>query len=129
MKIHKLNNGATIITTSAHAFKFSDGSISEPQDVDVVNKFTLARTESKVDEIKGMTVNQVSMTLSEDQLKSLQELCVSADIVLIPFPVLTSLREQGIRSQFKNALAFNATKDTQRAAPGDKIVDLNNWSY
>jgi hypothetical protein len=49
--------------------------------------------------------------------------------VILPFPVLVALREQGIRDRYPNAVAFNATLETQRVPPDEKIVDIHNWSY
>jgi len=63
------------------------------------------------------------------QIDFLKELSVMADIVIIPFPVLTAIREQGIRLEFPNCVAFNATPETMRSAPDEKVVDISNWSY
>lgn len=128
-KIHTLANGATVLSISLHPFKFSDGTVSEPQDADVVNSLTLARETREVGSIKGMGVVELRMVLLPHQQEILADLCKKADIVILPFPVLASLREQGIRDRFPNALAFTATKETQRAAPDGKIVDVDAWSY
>lgn len=127
--IHSLLSGATVISLSPHGFKFSDGTESEAQLPEVVAAFTLQRKYESRGEIHGMAVNQMSMLLSEEQLTELKSLSEKADLVIVPFPVLTALREQGVREQFGNCVAFNATPETQRAAPQDKIVDINNWSY
>lgn len=128
--IHTLANGATVLITSpGHGFRFSDGSVAEPQTKEVCDRLTLARKASRVREVKGMALNRVQMVLSEDQLGFLAELCQMADLVLVPFPVLQALREQGVRDEYPNAVAFNATPETQRSAPQDKVVDFNNWSY
>ena len=129
MEIHRLVNGATLCSLSAHGFKFSDGSESGPQDQTLVETFTLKRNFSKKAKIKGMEVNEMRMELSTDQLTKLKEIASDVDVVVVPFPVLTSLREQGVRDQYPNVVAFNATRETQRSAPQDKIVDVNNWSY
>ena len=129
MKIHTLTNGATVITTSPHQFKFSDGTTAEPQDKDLCEQLTLARTMTVASVIKGMKLNRVTMALNEVQLKLLGKMSASADIVLVPFPVLTALREQGVRDTFPNVVAFNATAETQRSTPTEKTVDINNWSY
>lgn len=129
MKIHTLASGATIISTSNHEFRFSDGTIAEPQDREVVDMFTMERRPVKVQEIKGMTFNSTQMVLSEEQQAALHELRAKADIVLIPYTVLDAMYKQGIRHNFPNCGAFNATPETQRSIPSEKIVDLNNWSY
>lgn len=129
MKSHTLTNGASVITTSPHPFKFSDGSIAEAQDKDLCERLTLSRTMAVHAIVKGMNLVRVSMLLNDEQLKLLSQMSEAADIVLVPFPVLTALREQGVRDNFPNVVAFNATAETQRSAPDQKIVDINNWSY
>jgi Xaa-Pro aminopeptidase len=94
-----------------------------------VDFFTLKRDYRKIGEIRGMPLNEVRMVLDDNQLEALRQIAKIVDIVLVPFPVLTSLREQSIREQFPNVVAFNATTETQRSAPQDKVVDVNNWSY
>jgi hypothetical protein len=129
MKIHKLESGATVITTSNHEFAFSDGTVAEPQTKEVWERLTLERKFVNKGAIKGMPLNQTHMCLNEEQQVFLSELCKQADIILIPFPVLTALREQGIRDKYPNAVSFNSTKETQRASLDYKVVDINNWSY
>jgi hypothetical protein len=69
------------------------------------------------------------MQMSDNQVQYLRELADDADIVILPFPILTALREQGIRDQFDNCVAFTVTRDTVRAPVEDKVIDINNWSY
>lgn len=76
-----------------------------------------------------MALNETSLQIDHLQQELLKGLCQQADIVLLPFPILAALREQGIRDAFPNAVAFNATAETQRSAPAEKIVDIDNWSY
>jgi hypothetical protein len=127
--IHNLASGAKVMSLSGHSFKFSDGTVAEPQTGFYVNFFTLKRVTKKITTIRGMAVNAINMVLDEKQLNLLEHLSSKADIVLLPFPVLTALREQGVRGTYPNCVAFNATAETQRSAPADKIVDINNWSY
>jgi hypothetical protein len=130
MKIHTLNKGATVLSLSLHPFTFSDGSVAEGQDEDVVDEFTLRREFTPMPAIAGMKVNRTSMVLSKKQMDRLTELStMDIDIVIVPFPVLTALREQGVRDNFPNCVAFNATIETQRSPPNEKIVDIDNWSY
>ncbi len=130
MRIHTLVSGATVLITSpGHGFRFSDGTVAEPQEKSVCDLLTLKRVSKKRGEIKGMALNETLLQIDDLQQEYLEGLCRSADIVLLPFPILAALREQGIRERFPNAVAFNATAETQRAAPADKVVDINNWSY
>lgn len=130
MNIHKFSSGATIIITSpGHGFKFSDGTEAVPQTKEVCDRLTLRRVQTPAGTVKGMALNRVQMLLSDEQLLFLDELIQQADLVLVPFPVLAALREQGVRDEFPTVVAFNATQETQRAAPNEKVVDINNWSY
>lgn len=129
MQIHRLASGASVISLSPHGFRFNDGTVAEPQDRGVCDRLTLRRQLRAVGEIAGMAVNEVSMPLTSEQVQFLHEVRAQADLVILPFPVLSALREQGIRDQFPNCVAFNATLETQRCAPDAKIVDINNWSY
>jgi hypothetical protein len=127
---HTLANGARVLSASpGHGFKFSDGTECGPQVKEVADALNCERKTTFRCKLHDMDVNQTQMVLSEAQLQTLGQLCEQADIVIIPFPVLTALRDQGVRDNYPNALAFNSTLETQRAAPADKIVDLNNWSY
>jgi hypothetical protein len=129
MEKHRLANGASVCSLSAHGFKFSDGTESKAQDQTLVDFFTLKRNLSKKASIMGMDLNEVRMELSTEQLEKLKEVSNQVDLVIVPFPVLTALREQGVRVNYPNVVAFNATRDTQRSAPQEKIVDVSNWSY
>ncbi len=129
MKIHKLESGATVITTSPHGFKFSDGTVAEPQTKEICDRLTLFKSFNRVNTIRGMALCETRMCISDGQSHFLHNLCEKADLVILPFPVLSALRDMGIRDQFPNAVAFNATAETQRSAPTDKVVDINNWSY
>lgn len=130
----KVNDKEVKITSlSPHPFKLSNGDTLPAQSKEVVDFFTLNRNKTSVYVHRiaqlGMQVNAISMLLTEEQHVALSELGMKADVVIIPFPMLTALREQGIRHLHQNCVAFNATQETQRSAPNDKIVDLMNWSY
>lgn len=131
-KIHTLANGATVLITSpGHGFKFSDGTVAEAQHKEVCDALTLERVSLQVGGIRGMPLNETKMVMSREQRDYLYNLCPLADIVIVPLPVLLALRECGgeVRHTFGNVVATNATTETQRSAPADKIVDINNWSY
>jgi hypothetical protein len=118
-----------MVTSPGHGFRFTDGTVASAQDKAVCDRLTLKRELRRVGTIKGMALNEVRLVINDEQQAFLTDLCQKADLVLVPFPVLAALREQGIRDKFPNAVAFNATSDTSRSAPADKIVDLDNWSY
>lgn len=129
MKIHTLANGATVISTSNHEFKFSDGTVAEPQDEEIVDKLTLKKQYKQIKVIQGMNVNYTSFNLGDEVKKFLFELCLKADIVIISVMFRDTLEKFGCRHNFPNALVYNATPTTQRLPQKDKIVDINNWSY
>jgi hypothetical protein len=130
IKIHTLSNDAKVIMVSpGHGFKFSDGTQCDPQDAELCSKLTLKRELKEVKRVKGMALNETKMILSQDQINFLKELSKLVDLVIIPFPVLSAIREQNIRDEFPNCVAFNATQETMRLAPDEKVVDINNWSY
>lgn len=130
VRVHTLANGARVIVTSpGHGFKFSDGTQCVPQNKEICDALTCKREEITTFHICGMRVNQIMMTLDEQQLHILSCLCQAADIILVPLPVLVALREASIRSYYPNVVAMNATPKTQRLPPDQKIVDINNWSY
>lgn len=131
MLIHKLANGTTLIPTSpSHGMKFSDGTECGPQDKSICDRLTCQKRITQKGVIKGIhQLVEMKMILDEEQLGFLTELCDSADMVLIPFPVLTALREQGVRWRFPNAVAGISTPETQRSAPDQKVWDVTQWSY
>lgn len=130
MKVHTLANGATVILTSLHGAKFSDGTECEGQEKSLVDQLTLKREETHMQTIKGMVCNQVRFVLSQEQLLLLEDLSKQADIVWVSLPVLTALRETGERHNLPNVVAMNRTKETARVEkPQDAVVDINNWSY
>lgn len=131
--IHTLASGATVMVTSpGHGFRFSDGTASGPQHQEVCDRLTCGRETQQVAVIHGMIVNEMRMTLTRAQLDYLAELSRMADVVMVSFPVLTALRDPSCwahRAELRNVVAMNATVETQRSAPADKVVDLQNWSY
>ena len=127
--IHTLAGGATLLHLSPHTFRFSDGTIAEPQHPDICQFFTLARHETRKSTIKGMVCNETRFLLHGNQLDYLTELSKKADIVLVPLPMLLTLREQGQRKNYTNVVAGNSTTETQRSAPDQKIYDVQNWSW
>lgn len=129
LNIHKLKNGALVMGISGHGFRFSDGTACGAQNQDITDSLTLTRQFALVKHIAGMSVNEVKMILTEPQQQILQKLSEFTDLIIVPFPVLSSLKEQGIRHLFPKCVAFNATPETARALPQDKIVDVNNWSW
>lgn len=126
MKIHTLANGVTLVHLSQHQFRFSDGSIAEPQDADVVSKFTLQKQFKVLREIRGMKVTRTAFVVDYQQMNHLVEIAKSVDIVLVSFQMLQAIHDSGYHVD--NIVAFNSTKETARSSPDEKIVDIDNWS-
>jgi hypothetical protein len=130
MNIHTLANGATlIVTSSGHRFRFNDGTECGPQEVEITQKLTCERVETFVGMVAGMRLNSTEMILPKEGINCLYELAKQADLVMVSLPCMLALRAQGIRHEFPNVVAMNATTETQRSAPADKIIDIQNWSY
>lgn len=127
MNTHTLANGATVVSLSPHEFKFSDGTVAPPQDKQFCDQFTLKKEFRVLREIKGMKVTTTKFVVSQQQFDTLREISNNVDIVLVPFQFLQALNEC-FSPGLPNVVAFNATKETTRSAPQDKIVDLDNWS-
>lgn len=126
---HVLKNGARVINTSPHGFQFSDGTACGGAPEKVVELLQVVRDKIEVKKIHGMTANQQRMTLPSDGFYCLDVLSQEADLVIVPFLLLDVLRQSGRRKEFPKAVAFNPTRGTQRSAPAEKIVDIDNWSW
>ena len=129
IKVHTFANGATVASLSPHGFKFSDGTESGPQNKEIVEYFTLQKKFRIIRIIKEMKLTSSRLVVSPQQKDLLREISQIVDLVLVPFQFLQALHdslEQG--EVFPNVVAFNATKETARSAPDQKVVDIDNWS-
>lgn len=126
--IHTLANGETVCITSAHGFKFSDGTEAvEGADPDIAKTINVSRGEEIVKE----NVVRSSFSMTDDVLNILSEINSRFDWVIVPVMVLQSLREMGLRNnpRFSNIVGINATPETKRAKPNEKIVDITRWAW
>lgn len=126
---HTLANGATVVTFSPHGFKFSDGTECAPQLKEFCDFFTLQKKFEVIRSVKGMKFTRTGFNLSQEQFDKIQSLD-KFDILLMPFQLLQAVHEFSEQhlTAIVNAAAFNATKETSRSSPQDKVVDINNWS-
>ena len=124
--LHVLSNGATVVTTSPHSFKFSDGTEAPPQNEEFCKYFTLQKNFQVLREVQGMKITKTSFVLSKPQIDCLNIVSYNCSIVLVPFPVLQTLKEGN--HFYSNVVAFNSTPDTSRSPIDQKVVDINNWS-
>lgn len=129
MNTHTLANGSTIVTLSPHGFKFSDGTEAAPQNKDFCDQFTLTKEFKVVRTVNGMALTRTRFVLSQEQKDALRKVADGVSLVLVPFQFLQALNDSLEGSErFENVVAFNATRETARSAPDQKVVDVNNWS-
>lgn len=133
-----LKDGTKMIQTSGHAATFSDGTCFKPDEIEskaiqaywrflqVDRKF-----ESVPSVIPGIKLSHSSQSISEANLNRLHEITAANPdtAVLVSFMVVSALNEMGIRDQFPTVIAGNATPETSRAKPDEKIWDLANMAY
>ena len=126
MITHSLANGSTLVHLSLHPFKFSDGTECPGQSKELVDKFTLKKKFEVIHKINGMNITKTSFVLDEEQKNQMTNLANSVDIVLVSFQLLQALHDCDLK--LPNVVAFNATPETTRLQPDQKVVDINNWS-
>lgn len=118
-----------IASLSPHDHILSNGEVIPPQDERYVKGIRVDfKSTPKINKL-GINLAVQSLSISEEGLNLLQEITSGCHLVVAPFMVISSLREMGIRDSFPNLVAYNATPETRRSAPQEKIVDINNWSY
>ena len=130
IQIHTLKDGSTVINTSLHGFKFSDGTECAAQNKDLVEALSLSRKTVFKRKINDMSVNEVGFIISKEQYELLEILSKKADIVILPILVIETLKRERIRDQFPNCVGINTTPETRRTSNmNDKIIDIDNWSW
>ena len=129
MKKHVLASGLVVGITSAHDFRFSDGTFCP---VGATKEFVGSLTTTRDFRVVKETpfrATRSTQSLNSDQLGILEKVSGEVDIVLVSFMLLSSLYSMGARDRFPKVVAFNATTETARSAPADKVVDVNNWAW
>ncbi len=125
---HSLKNGEMVIITSPHGYKFSDGSITEKgASKEAAEKIEVKRTFSQVRE----RVFESKQYLTPESLLILEKLNNKGNWVLVSFLVVSALHSMGLRKdpRFNNVVAYNATAETKRSRPQEKVVDIDNWAW
>ena len=138
--------GTWIFQTSAHDCQFSDGTVFKVTEETAKQLKDLWSFLNVKREFKVVPQDDPGIILSTsveymDEL-SLQQLAAIHDCAhlhmggnrrkpffLVPFMVIKTLKDMGLRDRFPRLIAGNATKETQRSAPDQKIWDLDNMSY
>jgi len=137
--VHTLANGTTVAITSNHDYNFSDGTNFLISEFDGAKTFNEALTVEDIDkEILIGTIPAVHTTkrLPEAAVNILRSFCKSDSIylVLVPYQVVAALYDmerEGMtrRDYWRKVVAYNATPETRRSRPDEKIVDTRRWSY
>jgi len=133
-----LKSGRMVIPTSFHGSKFSDGTVFDPSDEDVQaikdfwGSLTVAREFSSVKHaFSGIGVVESTQRVTDEALEKLREVQTNHPdaIILASFMLVSALKEMGIRDEFPQVLCTNATEDTKRARPQDKIWDVERFAW
>lgn len=133
-----LKNGTKVIQTSGHAAKFSDGTTFNPgpEEAQLIKEFweflNVRRDFRQVEApIPGLKLSTSSQYIDKDDLERLNKFLKNQPdcYILVSFMVISALREMGIRDKYPRLIAGNATKETSRSAPADKIWDIENMAY
>ena len=97
MPMITLTNGLRIANfSSPHPFNFEDGSVLPACDPERVKRGSLDVTEEEFCGIKSTIDIKITFSISESVAEMLEEAQSSeADVVLVPFPVLNAMRDEG----------------------------------
>ena len=135
----QLKNGVEVIPTSFHGSRFNDGTVFTPSDADIAqikNDWgTVLRVQREFSPVEiplnGIAASSSSQNLSQEGLTFLERVMKdhSNAIILVSFMVVSALREMGVRDKYPRVLAANATPETSRAKPDEKVWDINNFAY
>ncbi len=134
---HVLASGIEVIPTSFHGCRFSDGTNFEPtpEEIEQIKADWPADSVRRdfvrvTDPLPGIGASRSTQTPSSDIIARLEK--AQADnpnaVILVSFMLASALTEAGLRDKFPRVLAANATKETSRSAPQDKIWDIQNFS-
>lgn len=135
IKTWKLKDGTVFTHLSKHGFKFSDGTHCDGQLEEVVDLFTIERISGQVYQINGAEniypVYNTRFIVPDAALECLRALegDESITLVIAPYLLIDALHKMGVRDEYKKVVAYNATEETRRESPQNKVVDIYNWSY
>lgn len=107
-----------ITTLSTHSTKFWNGQIVEGRP-DLAEKFMLTDVSETIGNLGEFKIIKFKKVLSEEQKKELNKLLDEYDFILAP-AMFSSVDLTGV--QKGKLFAFNATPETQRAKPSEKIA-------
>jgi hypothetical protein len=133
----ELKNGQVIFPTSGHGSRFSDGTVFEPSPEEIAtikNDWGFMQVKPTFSPIAldlNVGVNSRGNFLAEEVLHKMKDIQRENPTVLflVPFMLISALKEMGIRNEFPHFLSTNATPETVRSAPQEKIWDVDNFSW
>lgn len=130
---HILKDGRKVILTSKHGYRFSDGTeikgVPEGFPLDFLDALPVKREFREVSAALPNRATESRQSLPKEALEILSKLSGEADIVLVSFMVVSAMKEMGIRNLYPKVLAFNATPETSRSSPQEKVIDIANWAW
>lgn len=138
--VHRLSDGRSVVITSNHSFKFSDGTEYVPspaQDKAYLDAIVVEKIQKPVI-VPGQRFKATSSKLfiSDESLEALRTLMEAkdVDIVLVAFMAVEALNQAEAagrinRDHYWKVVAYNSTPETQRAPITEKVVDITNWAY
>jgi hypothetical protein len=136
--LHTLKDGRTILITSKHGYRFSDGtdclSIKDGEGIlsyEYVGtlEVKMMRKVKKLKPFKATKSMPIPTTEAYKMLDAIHR-CKEVDAVLVSYVMVSALENSGHRERYHKALGFNSTKETSRMSnPQDKIVDVDNWAW
>lgn len=135
----KLASGVEVIPTSFHGSKFSDGTVFEPtpEEITQIKKdWAVLTVDRRFSPVVDLPVGASSskQSVKADGLAKLDEVLSAhpgRTIIMASFMAISALHDMGpeIRAKYARVLATNATLETCRNAPDQKIWDVNNFAY
>jgi hypothetical protein len=138
MVTFKLKSGVEVIPTSPHEYRFNDGTHFIPNEGEKAQikqdwaVLTVDREFTPVDiPVEGVEASSSSQKMREEGIKALEDVLKKhpGAIILTSFMCISALKEMHIREEFGRVLACNATPETQRVPPSEKIWDVKNFAY
>jgi hypothetical protein len=132
----RLKNNVLVVPTSFHGSRFSDGTVFEPsqeQIEQIKSDWSLLTIKREFEPVEGIPVptSRSRQIISNEALAALKaaEFEPGNTVVLVSFMVASALHESGRRGNFPHVLATNATPETARSKPEEKIWDVGNFAW
>jgi hypothetical protein len=121
-----LSNGVVVANfSSPHKFNFEDGSVLEACDKELSQSLSLETVEETVEHYYGQGAHMVTLLfkMTECVLKRIDrmEREPGIDVILVPFPVLSCLREAGLLDRYRKVGTIRSANRQTKEASIDKF--------